>query len=60
MDICTQYGQKIFCLLDNARCKLSGRSPYDMDRCPTCNFDTFGDMCVPELCDKYEEREPAP
>ena len=58
MDICTQYGQKIFCLPDNARCRLSGKSPHETEKCPIRNFDDYGDVCVPELCDEYGEGEP--
>ena len=55
MNIRTQWGDKIFCLPDCARCRITGKSPEDMDSCPIINFDDFGDECVPELCDEYEE-----
>ena len=55
MDICTECGQKIFCLPDNARCRLSGKPPHETEKCPICNFDDYGDVCVPELCDEYGE-----
>lgn len=60
MDICTKYGQKIFCLPDNARCRLSGKSPHETEKCPIRNFDYCGDVCVPELCDECGEGEPTP
>lgn len=55
MNINTPDGISVFCLPDNARCKISGESPCDMDCCPICNFDDYGDFCVPELCDEYTE-----
>ena len=60
MDICTECGQKIFCLPDNARCRLSGKSQHETEKCPIRNFDDYGDVCVPELCDEYGEGEPTP
>lgn len=45
----------ICCLPDNALCKLSGKSPDNMDACPGCYFDSTGDICVPGLCDYYAE-----
>lgn len=60
MYICTKCGQKIFCLPDNARCKLSGISPLDMDECPLGHDEYDRDMCIPEMCDEYEEGEPTP
>lgn len=60
VDVLTKHGQCIMCLPDKARCRLSGKTPHDMDKCPICNFDDYGDICVPELCDEYEEGEPTP
>ena len=60
MNVCTIYRQSIFCLPDDARCKLSWKSPLEMDECPVSSFDNYGDICIPELCDKYEEGEPTP
>lgn len=48
----------IYCLPDNARCKCTGKSPEKMDSCPIYNFDDFGEECVPELCEEYEEDKP--
>lgn len=45
----------IYCLPDNAKCRVSGKSPEYMIKCPIYNFDDYGDECVPELCDEYEE-----
>lgn len=55
MNIRTTDGIRIHCLPDNAKCARSGRSPEDMDKCPTYNFDDFGEYCVPELCEYYTE-----
>lgn len=55
MDIMTKYGNPIFCLPCRAVCKKTGENPEDMDSCPIFNFDDTGDICVPELCDEYEE-----
>ena len=60
MDIYTEDGQIIMCLPDNALCKVTGKSPHDMDKCPL-GFDKYDDcMCIPELCNEYEEGEPTP
>lgn len=55
MNIGTACGVSIDCLPDNAKCKCTGKSPLEMDSCPICNFDDYGNECVPELCDEYEE-----
>lgn len=55
MEIRTKDGMMIYCLPDNARCKLTGRNPESMCECPIFNFDDLGDICVPELCEEYEE-----
>ena len=60
MDIYTMCGQQIFCLPDIARCKLSGKSPHDMDECPLRHDKYDSDMCIPEMCNEYEEGEPTP
>lgn len=60
MDIYTKDGQIIMCLPDSALCKVAGKSPHDMDKCPL-GFDKYDDcMCIPELCNEYEEGEPTP
>lgn len=55
MDIKTEYGDDIFCLPPCAWCKVAKKDIEDMDTCPLCNFDDFGDICVPSLCDHYTE-----
>lgn len=55
MDIQTSWYQRIYVLPDNAKCKITGKSPLDMDDCPECVFDFYGDYCIPELCENYTE-----
>ena len=55
MNIRTQWGDMIHCLPECARCRITDKSPEDMDTCPILNFDDFGAECVPELCEQYEE-----
>lgn len=55
MEIWTKDGLMVYCLPDNAKCKLTGKSPEEMYECPVCNFDNYGDICVPALCGEYEE-----
>lgn len=55
MNVQTERGIDIFCLPDNARCKLYNENPLEMGRCPCMKFDDFGDVCIPDLCEEYEE-----
>lgn len=55
MEYRTSAGIKLYCLPDNARCNLKGKHPDDIDECPICNFDDYGRICCPDLCDKYDE-----
>lgn len=57
MNIRTTDGIDIHCLPENARCKIACMNPEKMHECPICNFDDYGDECVPELCDEYYERD---
>lgn len=37
--------------LDDAiGCRLENKKLKDIDKCPICNFDDEGDICVPNLC----------
>ena len=56
MDIKTSDGINIYCLPDGAICTLTNEEVMSMDECPCRNFDDFGDICVPELCEHYTER----
>ena len=38
-----------------ARCKITGKPLAKMHRCPILNFDDDGILCVPSMCDEYEE-----
>ena len=40
-----------------AKCAVTGDYLSDMNRCPLCNFDDDGEICVPGLCDEYHEIE---
>lgn len=55
MDIKTKDGISITVLPDCARCTIAKKNPLFMTSCPCYNFDDFGDICVPELCDHYTE-----
>lgn len=55
LSLYTDGGMQYFCLPDCARCRLTGENPETMDKCPAYNFDDHGDVCVPELCNEYEE-----
>lgn len=60
LDIYTKDGQLIMCLPDNAICKAEGKSPHDIDKCPL-GFNEYDEyMCIPEMCNEYEEGEPTP
>lgn len=54
-EITSKHGDVIFVLPDHAKCKLTGQNPQEMDNCPICNFDDYGCLCVPELCEEYIE-----
>lgn len=55
MDITTRDGIPIFCLTSRAMCMMTGENPEDMEACPALKFDDDGDLCVPELCEAYDE-----
>lgn len=57
MTIKTYDGEKVRYLPDSARCMLTGESPRDMEECPACKWDMFGDVCIPGYCTDYTERE---
>ena len=47
----------IYVLPDTARCRCTGKSPLDMDECPSMKFDDLGCECWPGECDEYTEDE---
>lgn len=51
----TKDGIAFHVLPDNARCACEGVHPDVLSECPLHNFDDDGDLCVPELCDYYDE-----
>ena len=57
MTLMTKDGIEIFALLPVAWCKCENKDVEDMYECPIKNFDDSGDICVPELCEYYSERE---
>jgi hypothetical protein len=40
---------------DGAQCKITGKPLVKMHRCPILNFDDDGILCVPSMCEEYEE-----
>ena len=57
MNIKTGDGIDIYCLPESALCKCENKKPSEMDTCPARMFDDFGDLCIPELCENYDEEE---
>ena len=55
MQYSNYYGADIFCIPEYATCKFAKRKLCDMEKCPILNFDDTGDLCVPDLCEFYEE-----
>lgn len=65
MEVKTVGGIDIFCLPDCAVCKLSGKSPFDMEQCPLdfCSSEDEEEfynndrphICYPEICSEYCE-----
>lgn len=51
----THDGIDIYCLPDNAYCKICKCSPETAAECPLRKFDDFGDVCKPDVCDYYTE-----
>ena len=60
MKYLTSDGVEFHVLPHNARCQYVGTHPDNLDSCPISirNFDDYGDICVPELCDYYDEVNP--
>ena len=47
---------EIMVLPDCAKCKLTGKSPIDMEECPMGFFqDDDEDICFPGECEEYTE-----
>lgn len=57
MNVKAEKDIDIYVLPDSAKCKLTGKSPLDMDMCPMMQFDRFGMECWPGECDEYAEDE---
>lgn len=57
MEVMTKDGIKIFSLPDMARCKYCYENPLLISLCPIRNFDDYGSICVPELCEMYTEED---
>jgi len=56
MDILTKDGIEIISLPLMAICTIANEDIEGMIECPIKNFDDFGNICVPELCEHYTER----
>ena len=55
MEYITPDGIKFFILPSGARCTYAKKHPDHIEKCPICNFDDYGNICVPELCGYYYE-----
>ena len=55
MTIQTNDGIDIYCLPQNAICRVTGENPLRMSMCPICSNDDFGNLCIPEECMHYVE-----
>lgn len=55
MEYRTGDGVRFDVLPEGARCTYTRKHPDNMDSCPTCNFDDFGNVCVPDVCGYYHE-----
>ena len=55
MTLMDKDGIEIFALPPVAWCKCANNDVEDMNECPIKNFDDFGDICIPELCEFYTE-----
>lgn len=49
------FGEPLHVLPDCAFCKAERKRLEDFEVCPDRKFDEFGDVCVPGLCENYEE-----
>ena len=50
-----EIGNPIYVLPECAYCVLKGAFLDTFEDCPSCQFDRFGDRCIPALCDYYTE-----
>lgn len=57
MRIQTVDGVEINVLPETARCLETGMRPEDMNKCPICNFEDEGDICIPDSCTCYTEEQ---
>ena len=55
MEYRTADGMEFFVLPDGARCTYTRKHPDNMSSCPICNFDEYGDICIPDVCGYYYE-----
>ena len=55
MNTTDEFGNPIYVLPDCAFCVLKGAFLDTFEDCPSCQFDRFGDRCIPALCDYYTE-----
>lgn len=50
-----EVGSPIHVLPECAYCMLKGAFLDEFEDCPSCQFDRFGDQCIPALCEYYTE-----
>lgn len=50
-----EIGNPIHVLPEGAYCMLKGAFLDAFEDCPSCQFDRFGDQCVPAICEYYTE-----
>lgn len=50
-----EVGSPIHVLPECAYCMLKGAFLDEFEYCPSCQFDRFGDQCIPALCEYYTE-----
>ncbi len=42
---------------DTVICKQTEKSPNSMEKCPIKKFDDIGKICMPQLCEFYQDVE---
>ena len=55
MNTTDEFGNPIYVLPECAYCVLKGAFLDTFEDCPSCQFDSFGDRCIPALCEFYDE-----
>lgn len=50
-----EIGNPIHVLPEGAYCMLKGAFLDAFEDCPSCQFDRFGDQCVPAICEYIQK-----